>query len=165
MSGSPTDSSSGDRNMSPGRLFGRDSDIVEEIRLFTSEKVKGWLYTFQEAANLGIFARCMIDQRRRFIYELKIHLAESDKADYATVASAANKIGIGFTTVSMPEAGGMGREGMGGGDMPGGGRPGGGMPGGGMPGGSMPGGGMGRSGDPLEIWTNVTLAPNPFTRG
>jgi hypothetical protein len=150
MSGPLGDSSSGDRNMPPGRSFGRDSDTVEEIRVFTSEKVKGWPYTFQEAANLGIFARYTVDQRRRFIYELKIRLAKSDDADYATVVSAENKIGIGFMTAgsaNMPGAGGMGREGMGGGDMRGGGRR---------------GTGMGRSGDSLEIWTNVTLASNPF---
>ena len=155
MSGPPTGSSSGDRDMPPGRPFDRDSDTVEEIRLFTSEKVGGWSYTFQEAANLGIFARYTVDQRKRFIYELKIHLAKGGEANYATVVSAANKIGIGFMTagsVNMPGAGGMGREGMGGGDMPGGG----------MGGRGMPGGGMGRSGDPLEIWANVTLASNPF---
>lgn len=149
MSGTPADSLSGDRDMPPGRPFSGDSDTVEEIRLFTSEKVKGWPYTFQEVANLGIFVRCMVDERRRFIYELKIHLSESDKADYATVASAANKIGIGFMTAgsaNMSGAGGMGREGMGGGDMRGG----------------RPGGDMGRSRDPLEIWANVTLASNPF---
>jgi hypothetical protein len=174
MPGPPTDRPSGDRNMPPGRPVGRDSDTIEEIRLFTSDKDEGRPYTFQEAANLGIFARYMVDQRKRFIYELKIHLAESDKATYATVASAANKIGIGFMTAkstNRSKAGGMDREGMGGGDTRGGGRPGddmggrgmpgGGMGGGGMPGGGMPGG-MGRSGDLLEIWTNVTLASNPF---
>ena len=143
--------STGDRDMPPGQPFDRDSDTDEEIRLFTSEKVKGWSYTFQEAANLGIFARYTVDQRKRFIYELKIRLAGSDKATYAAVVSAANKIGIGFMTAgsaNMPGAGGMG---MGGGDMRGGGRPGDDM-----------GGGMGRSGDSLEIWTNVTLASNPF---
>jgi hypothetical protein len=170
MSGASADKPSGDRNTLPGRPFGGDSDTDEKIRLFTSEKVKGWPYTVQEAANLGIFARYTVDQRKRFIYELKIHLAESGEATYATVVSAADKIGRGFMTArsaNMPGAGGMGREGRGGGDTRGGGRPGGGMPGGGMPGGGMgggdmPGGGTGRSKDSLEIWTNVTLASNPF---
>jgi hypothetical protein len=169
MSGTPADKPSGDRNIFRGPPSGRDSDTDEKIRLFTSDKVKGWPYTFQEAANLGIFARYTVDQRKRFIYELKIHLSEGGEATYATVVSAANKIGIGFMTAgsaNMPGAGGMGREGMGGGDRPsrrpGDDMGGGGMPGGGMGGGYMPGSGMDRSKDSLEIWANVTLASNPF---
>jgi hypothetical protein len=143
----PTERAPGDRNMPPGRPFDPDSDIIEEIRLFTSDKDGGRQYTFQEAANLGIFVRYTVDQRKRFIYELKIHLAESNKATYAAVESAANKIGIGFMTTKSggrSKAGGMGREGMGGGGMGGG-----------------PRGGMGPSRDSLEIWVNVTLASMP----
>ena len=148
--GPPVERASGDRNMPPGRTFGPDSDTTEEIRLFTSDKDGGRLYTFQEAANLGIFVRYTVDQRKRFIYELKIHLAESNKATYAAVESAANKFGIGFMTTKSggrSKAGGMGGGGMGSGprdDMGGG-----------------PRGGMGRSIDLLEIWADVILASKP----
>lgn len=170
MSGLHAGMASGDRKMPPGQPQGRVPDVIEEIRLFTSDKDEGWPYTLQEAANLGIFTRYTLDQRKRFIYELKIHLAQGAEFVYGAVTSEANTIGIGFTTTRSTDRslsggmgrGDMGRGGMGRENMPVDNFSGEGMGGRGMSGGGRPGGDMGRSEDSLDVWINVTLAANPI---
>jgi hypothetical protein len=160
MPGQPSEMESGDKKMPPKRTFGQGPDSVKALEILPSEDVTGYLYNFQRAAKIGIHARCTIDERGRFVYELKMPLMKTEKTPFAIATSAVRNIGIGFMTVEVKNRSGGG---MGKGGRPGGGRPGGGMPGGGRPGGGMdggPGGGVGGRGGDLEIWTNVTLASN-----
>jgi hypothetical protein len=173
VSGYPPNMESGDKKRPPKRTFGQGLESMEMLEILLSEDVTGFSYDPQRAAKIGIHARCKIDERGRFVYELKMPLMKTEKTPFAIATSAVKNIGIGFMTVEVKKrsGGGMGRGGgpggggpgggMPGGGMPGGGMPGGGMPGGGMPGGGMdggPGGGIGSGGGDLEIWTNVTLA-------
>jgi hypothetical protein len=171
MSDHSPDMESGDKNMPPKRPFVQGPKSMEELEILPSDDVIGFLHKPQKAAQIGIYARCTIDERGRFVYELKMPLMKTEKTPFAVATSAVKNIGIGFMTVE-PEKSSEG--GMGKGRRPGGGRPGGGGPGGGRPGGDMPERGMpdGRKdGDPdgdkgsrgkdMEIWFNVTLASNP----
>ena len=99
-----------------------------------------------------------IDDRNRFIYELKMPLVDTDRTAFIVKASETNQIGMGFMTAKMKKrgySGDMDRRGGPGCAM------GGGMPGGGVGGGPMRGGEEGKSGNSIEIWTTVTLASKP----
>lgn len=180
--GGPTDESSGRPGPPPERSsdisghpskspFGQGSDSMEDIEILPSDDVIGFLHHPQRAAKIGIYAKCTIDERGRFVYEIKMPLMKTEKTPFAVAKSAVKNIGIGFMTVEVEKGseGGMGKSRRPGGGRPGGGRPGGGRPGGGMPDGDMPDrdkdGGPSRDkdnrGKDLEIWFNVTLASNP----
>jgi hypothetical protein len=135
--------------------FGQGPKSMEELEILPSEDVIGFLHNPQRAAKIGIHARCTIDERGRFVYELKMPLMKTEKTPFAVAASAVKNIGIGLMTVEVKKnsEGGMGK-----GRRPGGG-PGGGMPGGGKDG--RPDGDKGSKGKDMEIWTHVTLASNP----
>ncbi len=143
MPGPSSEGPSNDQNMPQMKPFGHDS--ASKLRILTSEDDTGRTYNMQEAANVGIYVGCMVDQKNRFIYELKIPVIDTNNTPYAAVASAANNIGMGFMTANAAKGPRRG-----------------GRPGGGRPGGDMPGD-TGSRGKSLEIWTNVTLASDPST--
>ncbi len=165
-------------NMPPGRPAPQGFTRDARLRILTSEDDEGYNCSTERAERMGIELKYTVDDRNRFIYELKMPLAETDSTVFVVSASETNQIGMGFMTAKMGKGGppgdmggGMDRGGMGGGGGPGGGM-GGGMPGGGMgggmgggpgggPGGGMGGGPGGSKGTSLEIWTKVTLAVSP----
>lgn len=146
------------------------------LKIMSDEKDEGYACNLEKAAKMGIEVKSKIDEKNRFIYELKMPFVEKENTAFFITPSALNQIGMGIMTAGMKRGGppqGMGGGGMdrggrgGGGNMPGGGDMGGRGPmgGGGGMGGGMgggPGGPMGRSDDgSLEIWFNITLAPKP----
>lgn len=169
-----------DQMIPQGRSFTKGPAQDKELKIFSSEDDRGYTCNLEKAARFGIEVRYTIDQRNRFIYELKMPILEKDYTPFFTERSSLNQIGMGIMTSNMKKRsrsggfgrGGMDRGGRGGGDMPGGDMPGGemwggrAMPGGGMGGGGMRGGGHMRGGEEgstgnLEIWTVITLATKP----
>jgi len=167
---------------------GRDANSVSvaDLKILTSKKDKGTIFSVDEAQDMGIFARIRNDQSGKLIYELKMPLKKENNRPYVVKASPENVIGVGLMTyvkggsrvsgissfggsMSDMSSGGMG-GGMGGGGGFDSSAAGGGMGGGmgdgrgsGMGGGDM-GAGMGGSMDTsqpkVEIWAAVTLAIN-----
>jgi hypothetical protein len=176
MSGHPSDMESNDKNIPPKRSIVLSPGSIESLEILPFEDATGYSYNFQRAGKIGIHARCTIDERGRFVYELKMPLMKTKETRFAVATSAVKNIGIGFMSVE-PEnrsEGGEGKRGRPGRGGPGGGGPGGGRPGGDMPPGGGPdgpgpgadrnggpGGGKGDKGEDLKIWTRVTLASNP----
>ncbi|MBN1907742.1 MAG: hypothetical protein JW927_21890 [Deltaproteobacteria bacterium] len=149
------------------------------LKIMTGEEDEGYACNLEKAAKMGIEVKSRIDDRNRFIYELKMPYFEKENTAFFVTPSALNQIGMGIMTGGMKRGGppqgmgggGMDRGGRGGGDMPGGGDMGGRGPmggggmggiGGGMGGGHRPGGLMGGSDNgSLEVWFRITLAPKP----
>lgn len=153
----------GENNTPPGRQFQQVSAPDSELEILSSDSDEGYVSNPERIAGLGINVSYRIDDRGRFIYELKIPFVETDKTAFIAEASASNNIGVGFLTSGTRDMdrGDRGRGGMDRGGMGGGGMPRDGMPGGGQGGGPMHGGERGKSGKALEIWINVTLASKP----
>jgi len=98
--------------------------------------------------------------QKAFVYELQVPLQKTNDFPFTLAPTdKKNILGIGFETDDN-SSGGMGGPGGGPGGPPPGGGPGGPPPGGG-PGGPPPGGGKGfKSSEPIEVWTQITLAHN-----
>jgi hypothetical protein len=138
----------------------------EELKILSSEKDKGYKCNLEKAKKLGIEVKYSIDDRGRFIYELKMPIVETANTAFVAEASDTNNIGMGFITGeekgrSHPHPGGMDRGGMDRGPMDNGNMQRNEMPGG-MGERSMPDEGMEKSGKSFEIWFNVTLASKPM---
>jgi hypothetical protein len=152
------------------------------LKIMTGEEDEGYACNLEKAAKMGIEVKSRIDDKKGFIYELKMPYIEKENTAFFVTPSALNQIGMGIMTASMQRrgpphemgGGGMDRGGRGGGggDMPGGGDMGGRGPtgGGGMGGMGSGMGGKHGSGGPLkggsdsgslEIWFKVTLASKP----
>lgn len=165
------------KEMSASKITPRGPIMDAMLKIMTGEEDEGYACNLEKAAKMGIEVKSKIDDKNRFIYELKMPFVEKENTAFFITPSALNQIGMGIMTEGMKRGGppqGMGgggidRGGRGGGDMPGGGDMGGRGPmGGGM--GGMGGGKGGGLGGPmggsdkgsLEIWFKITLAPKPI---
>lgn len=141
------------------------------LKIMSGEEDEGYICNLEKAAKMGIEVKSKIDDKNRFIYELKMPCIEKENTAFFITPSALNQIGMGIMTAGMKRVGppqgmggaGMDRGGRGGGDsMPGGGDMGGRGP---VGGGGMGGGHFGPTGGSdkgsLEIWFRITLAPKP----
>jgi hypothetical protein len=174
ISAPPHEGMEAGEKMSPSKMAPRGPIMDTMLKIMSGEKDKGYSCNLEKAARIGIEVKSKIDDKNRFIYELKMPFVEKDNTAFFITPSALNQIGMGIMSARMKrggppkgmDGGGMDRGGRGG-DMPGGGDMGGrgpmggGMGGGGMGGGPGPDRDMEKSGNAFEIWFNVTLAPKP----
>ncbi|MDM7919954.1 MAG: hypothetical protein QUS12_12410, partial [Methanosarcina sp.] len=170
------------KKMPASKIASREPIMDTMLKIISGEEYEGYTCNLEKAAKMGIEVKSRIDDRNRFIYELKMPFVEKENTAFFITPSALDQIGMGIMTAGMKRGGppqGMGGGGMdrggrgrgGNGDMPGGGDMGGRGPmggggmggmGGGMGGGPGSGGPMGGSDDSsLEIWFRITLAPKP----
>jgi hypothetical protein len=151
------------KEMSASKITPRGPIMDAMLKIMTGEEDEGYACNLEKAAKMGIEVKSKIDDKNRFIYELKMPFVEKENTAFFITPSALNQIGMGIMTEGMKRGGPP--QGMGGGGIDRGGR---GPMGGGM--GGMGGGKGGGLGGPmggsdkgsLEIWFKITLAPKPI---
>jgi hypothetical protein len=71
----------------------------------TGEEDEGYVCNLEKAAKMGIEVKSRIDDKNRFIYELKMPFVEKENTAFFITPSALNQIGMGIMTEGMKRGG------------------------------------------------------------